>query len=74
MMASNQTKELLFSATVEGDFGYTKPFLRIRLLQISAVLVRGAFGWGGEVPVLSDPEEELTAVLLIQQPVRQVQN
>ena len=37
---------------------------------------KGAFGWNGALGTRSwsDPAEELTAVIMIQQPVREVQN
>ena len=74
MMSSNQTKEL-FSNTAEGrGFGYT---VAISENPIAADQRRtqGAFGWGGALGTRSwsDPEEDLTAVILIQQPVSQVQ-
>ena len=75
MMASNQTKEL-FSETAEGrGFGYTVAISENPIVADQR-RTRGAFGWGGALGTRSwsDPEEELTAVLLIQQPVRQVQN
>ena len=75
MMASNQTKEL-FSQTAEGrGFGYTVAISENPIVADQR-RTRGAFGWGGALGTRSwsDPEEELTAVLLIQQPVRQVQN
>ena len=75
MMASNQTKEL-FSETTEGrGFGYTVAISENPIVADQR-RTQGAFGWGGALGTRSwsDPEEELTAVLLIQQPVRQVQN
>ena len=75
MMASNQTKEL-FTETAEGrGFGYTVAISENPIVADQR-RTRGAFGWGGALGTRSwsDPEEELTAVLLIQQPVRQVQN
>ena len=75
MMSSNQTKEL-FSATAEGrGFGYTVATSENPIVA-NARRSKGAFGWGGALGTRSwsDPEEELTAVILIQQPVRQVQN
>ena len=75
MMSSNQTKEL-FSATAEGlGFGYTVATSENPIVANSR-RSQGAFGWGGALGTRSwsDPEEELTAVILIQQPVRQVQN
>ena len=75
MMASNQTKEL-FSETAEGrGFGYTVAISENPIVADQR-RTQGAFGWGGALGTRSwsDPEEELTAVLLIQQPVRQVQN
>ena len=75
MMASNQTKEL-FTETAEGrGFGYTVAISENPIVADQR-RTQGAFGWGGALGTRSwsDPEEELTAVLLIQQPVRQVQN
>jgi CubicO group peptidase (beta-lactamase class C family) len=75
MMSSNQTKEL-FSATAEGrGFGYTVAVSENPIVADARRSV-GAFGWGGALGTRSwsDPEEELTAVILIQQPVSEVQN
>ena len=75
MMASNQTKEL-FSETAEGrGFGYTVAISENPIVADQR-RTQGAFGWGGALGTRSwsDPVEKLTAVLLIQQPVPQVQN
>ena len=66
----------LFSATAEGrGFGYTVAVSENPIVADARRSV-GAFGWGGALGTRSwsDPEEELTAVILIQQPVREVQN
>lgn len=72
MMGSNQAKDLF---TDNMGFGYT---VAVSENPIAANQRRskGAFGWGGALGTLSwtDPEEELTAVIMIQQPVREVQN
>mgnify|MGYP001198980991 FL=1 len=74
MMSSNQTKEL-FSNTAEGrGFGYTVAISE-NPIAANQRRTQGAFGWGGALGTRSwsDPEEDLTAVILIQQPVSQVQ-
>ena len=72
MLASNQIGDLYksFSRTQEGmGFGYT---VAVVLDPIAAKSRRsaGAFGWGGAFGTQSwtDPEEELTAVIMLQQP------
>ncbi|MBT5743260.1 MAG: serine hydrolase, partial [Gammaproteobacteria bacterium] len=74
MMSSNQTKDL-FSNNVEGQgFGYTVATSENPIVAKQR-RTQGAFGWGGALGTRSwsDPEEELTAVIMIQQPVPQVQ-
>jgi CubicO group peptidase (beta-lactamase class C family) len=74
MMSSNQTKDL-FSNNVEGQgFGYTVATSENPIVAKQR-RSQGAFGWGGALGTRSwsDPEEELTAVIMIQQPVPQVQ-
>ncbi|HJO10500.1 MAG TPA: serine hydrolase domain-containing protein [Gammaproteobacteria bacterium] len=74
MMSSNQTKDL-FSNNVEGQgFGYTVATSENPIVA-NQRRAQGAFGWGGALGTRSwsDPEEELTAVIMIQQPVPQVQ-
>ena len=74
MMSSNQTKDL-FSNNVEGQgFGYTVATSENPIVA-NQRRTQGAFGWGGALGTRSwsDPEEELTAVIMIQQPVPQVQ-
>ena len=72
MMASNQLGDLYrgFSQTAKGQgFGYT---VAVVLDPIAADSRRsaGAFGWGGAFGTRSwtDPAEELTGVLMLQQP------
>lgn len=72
MMASNQVGELYrgFTQTAKGQgFGYT---VAVVLDPIAADSRRsaGAFGWGGAFGTRSwtDPAEELTGVLMLQQP------
>jgi CubicO group peptidase (beta-lactamase class C family) len=75
MMSSNQTKDL-FSSNVEGQgFGYTVATSENPIVA-NQRRTQGAFGWGGALGTRSwsDPEEELTAVIMIQQPVPQVQS
>lgn len=75
MMASNQTKDL-FSKNAEGQgFGYTVATSE-NPIAANQRRTQGAFGWGGALGTRSwsDPEEELTAVIMIQQPVREVQS
>jgi CubicO group peptidase (beta-lactamase class C family) len=74
MISSNQTKDL-FSNNVEGQgFGYTVATSENPIVA-NQRRAQGAFGWGGALGTRSwsDPEEELTAVIMIQQPVPQVQ-
>ena len=74
MMSSNQTRDL-FSSSVEGkEFGYTVAISENPIVA-NERRTQGAFGWGGALGTRSwsDPEEELTAVIMIQQPVPQVQ-
>lgn len=74
LMSSNQTKDL-FSNNVEGQgFGYTVATSENPIVARQR-RSQGAFGWGGALGTRSwsDPEEELTAVIMIQQPVPQVQ-
>jgi CubicO group peptidase (beta-lactamase class C family) len=74
LMSSNQTKDL-FSNNVEGQgFGYTVATSENPIVAKQR-RSQGAFGWGGALGTRSwsDPEEELTAVIMIQQPVPQVQ-
>lgn len=73
MMSSNQTKDL-FSNNAEGQgFGYTVATSENPIVA-NQRRARGAFGWGGALGTRSwsDPEEELTAVIMIQQPVPEV--
>ena len=77
MMASNQIGDLYrgFSRTQKGmGFGYT---VAVVLDPITSNSRRsaGAFGWGGAFGTQSwtDPEEELTAVIMLQQPFRPAQ-
>ncbi len=72
MMSSNQIGDLYksFSRQQEGvGFGYT---VSVTLDPITSNARRsaGAFGWGGAFGTRSwtDPEEELTAVIMLQQP------
>ena len=72
MMSSNQIGDLYksFSRQQEGmEFGYT---VAVTLDPITSNARRsaGAFGWGGAFGTRSwtDPEEELTAVIMLQQP------
>lgn len=73
MMASNQIGDL-FRAPGQG-FGYTVAVVED---PIAGNIRRseGAFGWGGALGTRSwtDQEEELTAVIMLQQPVPQVQS
>jgi CubicO group peptidase (beta-lactamase class C family) len=74
MMSSNQTSGL-FSNIAEGQgFGYTVATSENPIVA-NQRRSQGAFGWGGALGTRSwsDPEEELTAVIMIQQPVPQVQ-
>ena len=72
MMSSNQIGDLYrgFSQTQEGmGFGYTVG-VTIDPITSNARRSAGAFGWGGAFGTRSwtDPEEELTAVIMLQQP------
>ncbi|MDA1073689.1 MAG: serine hydrolase [Proteobacteria bacterium] len=72
MMASNHTGDLYkgFSQSDEGvGFGYTVAVV-VDDIKAGARRSNGAFGWGGAFGTRSwtDPQEELTAVLMIQQP------
>ncbi|MEQ8956031.1 MAG: serine hydrolase domain-containing protein [Gammaproteobacteria bacterium] len=74
MMSSNQTGDL-FSSSREGQgFGYTVATAENPIVA-NQRRSPGAFGWGGALGTRSwsDPEEELTAVIMIQQPVPAVQ-
>jgi CubicO group peptidase (beta-lactamase class C family) len=77
MMGSNQAGDLYrgISRNVVGQgFGYT---VAVSLDPIMSNQRRseGAFGWGGAFGTRSwtDPEEELTAVIMLQQPYRPAQ-
>jgi len=81
LMSSNQVGDLfsgmpgafeLFS-NVQG-FGYTVATSEDPIASKQG-RSKGAFGWNGAMGALSwsDPAEELTAVIMIQQPVRAVQ-
>ncbi len=72
MMGSNQIGDLYrgFSRNQEGmGFGYTVG-VTVDPITSNARRSAGAFGWGGAFGTRSwsDPEEELTAVLFLQQP------
>jgi len=72
MMGSNQIGDLYrgFSRSQEGmGFGYTVG-VTVDPITSNARRSAGAFGWGGAFGTRSwsDPEEELTAVLFLQQP------
>ena len=72
MMSSNQIGDLYrgFSQTQEGmGFGYTVG-VTVDPITANARRSAGAFGWGGAFGTRSwtDPEEELTAVIMLQQP------
>lgn len=72
MMGSNQIGDLYrgFSRTQEGmGFGYTVG-VTVDPITSNARRSAGAFGWGGAFGTRSwtDPEEELTAVIMLQQP------
>lgn len=78
MMGSNQVEDLYkgIRLNVEGEgFGYT---VAVTLDPIVGNIRRteGAFGWGGAFGTFSwtDPEEELTGVMMLQQPHRQTQD
>jgi len=81
MMSSNQVGSLFgggkganSEGPVKSGFGYT---VSVLLDPIAANSRRsaGSFGWGGAFGTVSwsDPAEELTAVLMLQQPHRQTQ-
>ncbi len=80
MMSNNQVGSLFRGARGGGEgpitsgFGYTVA-VTIDPIATSTRRSPGAFGWGGAFGTRSwsDPEEELTAVLMIQQPHRQTQ-
>ena len=74
MMSSNQTKELFSNTATGREFGYTVAISE-NPIAANQRRTQGAFGWGGALGTRSwsDPEEDLTAVILIQQPVSQVQ-
>ena len=72
MMGSNQIGDLYrgFSQNQEGmGFGYTVG-VTVDPITSNARRSSGAFGWGGAFGTRSwtDPEEELTAVIMLQQP------
>ena len=72
MMSSNQIGDLYrgFSRSQEGmGFGYTVG-VTVDPITSNARRSAGAFGWGGAFGTRSwtDPEEELTAVIMLQQP------
>lgn len=72
MMASNQVKDLYqgISRQIEGQgFGYTVAVMEDAIVA-NGRRSNGAFGWGGAFGTRSytDPAEELTAVLMLQQP------
>jgi CubicO group peptidase (beta-lactamase class C family) len=78
MMGNNQSRDLYqgISRNVEGQgFGYT---VAVSLDPIKSDQRRseGAFGWGGAFGTRSwtDPKEELTAVIMLQQPYRPAQD
>ncbi len=78
MMGSNQARDLYqgISRNVEGQgFGYT---VAVSMDPIRSDQRRsaGAFGWGGAFGTRSwtDPAEELTAVIMLQQPYRPAQD
>lgn len=78
MMGSNQVEELYegIGRNIRGQgFGYTVAVTEDPIVA-SARRSSGAFGWGGAFGTRSwtDPEEELTAVIMLQQPYRPAQN
>jgi CubicO group peptidase (beta-lactamase class C family) len=78
MMGSNQTGDLYHGIplTVEGQgFGYTVAVTEDPIVG-NQRRSPGAFGWGGAFGTRSwtDPAEELTAVIFLQQPYRPAQN
>ena len=77
MMASNQLGDLYrgFSRTQQGmGFGYTVAVV-LDPITSNSRRSKGAFGWGGAFGTQSwtDPQEELTAVIMLQQPFRPAQ-
>jgi len=77
MMASNQIGDLYrgFSRRQNGmGFGYTVAVV-LDPITSNSRRATGAFGWGGAFGTQSwtDPEEELTAVIMLQQPFRPAQ-
>lgn len=78
MMGSNQAGDLYkgIGLNVRGQgFGYTVAVVEDPMVANSRRSA-GAFGWGGAFGTRSytDPEEELTAVIMLQQPHRAAQN
>lgn len=72
MLASNQIGDLYrgFSRTQEGmGYGYTVAVV-LDPITSNSRRSKGAFGWGGAFGTQSwtDPQEELTAVIMLQQP------
>ena len=77
-MASNQVGDLyrgLYRTESGMGFGYTVAVVRDRALSKST-RSEGAFGWGGAFGTRSwtDPAEELTGVIMLQQPHQPTQN
>jgi len=74
MMSSNQTGDLFSSNQAGQGFGYTVATSEDPIVA-GQRRSKGAFGWGGALGTRSwsDPAEELTAVIMIQQPVPEVQ-
>tara|TARA_B110000037_G_scaffold86375_1_gene102411 strand:+ start:34 stop:306 length:273 start_codon:yes stop_codon:yes gene_type:complete len=75
-MSSNQVGDLFTGmpgVSIQG-FGYTVATTEDPIASKQG-RSKGAFGWGGALGTRSwsDPVEELTAVILIQQPVQAVQ-
>ena len=74
LMSSNQVGDLFSNIPgINGQgFGYTVATTE----ESNERRSKGAFGWGGALGTRSwsDPAEELTAVIMIQQPVPEVQN
>ncbi|MFT4861430.1 MAG: CubicO group peptidase (beta-lactamase class C family) [Pseudohongiellaceae bacterium] len=78
MMGSNQSGDLYkgIRLDVKGQgFGYTVAVVEDPIVS-NARRSAGAFGWGGAFGTRSytDPEEELTAVIMLQQPFRAAQD
>jgi CubicO group peptidase (beta-lactamase class C family) len=73
LMSSNQVGDLFnaMPGVSEQGFGYTVATTE----ESNERRSKGAFGWGGALGTRSwsDPEQELTGVIMIQQPVPQVQ-